>query len=55
MSSGNNIVYAIHDFDAENEDELNFQTCEPIVILEKDEKYQDGWWQVKKHDLKNEI
>lgn len=40
------IVYALHNFEAENEDEISFTTGEPIVVLEKDEKYQDGWWQV---------
>ena len=42
-----NIVYAIHNFEAENEDEVAFQYGEPIVILEKDDQYLDGWWQVK--------
>lgn len=42
-----NIVYAVHNFEAENEDEINFSVGEPIVVLEKDEKYLDGWWQVK--------
>lgn len=46
----NNIVYAIHDFEAETEDELNFQVGEPILILEKDDKYADGWWQVIKQN-----
>lgn len=41
------IVYAVHNFEAENEDEINFSVGEPIVVLEKDEKYLDGWWQVK--------
>lgn len=44
----NMIVYAIHNFEAENEDEINFQVGEPITVLEKDEKYLDGWWQVSK-------
>ncbi|EIE80009.1 hypothetical protein G6F46_011652 [Rhizopus delemar] len=39
------IVYAVHNFEAENEDEINFSVGEPIVVLEKDEKYLDGWWQ----------
>ncbi|KAI8393937.1 uncharacterized protein BYT42DRAFT_552768 [Radiomyces spectabilis] len=39
------IVYAVHNFEAENEDEIAFGIGEPIVVLEKDEKYQDGWWQ----------
>ena len=42
------IVYAIHNFEAENEDEINFLIGEPITVLEKDEKYLDGWWQVSK-------
>lgn len=40
------IVYAIHDFVAENEDEIAFNAGESIIVLEKDEKYMDGWWQV---------
>lgn len=44
----NMIVYAIHNFEAENEDEINFLIGEPITVLEKDEKYLDGWWQVSK-------
>ncbi|RCI04627.1 polar growth protein [Rhizopus stolonifer] len=40
-----NLVYAIHSFEAENEDEIDFLAGEPIVVLEKDEKYLDGWWQ----------
>ncbi|KAI9312074.1 hypothetical protein BX666DRAFT_847424 [Dichotomocladium elegans] len=39
------VVYAIHDFVAENEDEVPFSAGESIVVLEKDEKYMDGWWQ----------
>lgn len=41
------IVYAIHNFDAENDDEITFKIGEPIEVLERDEKYQDGWWQVR--------
>ncbi|GAA5816418.1 hypothetical protein MFLAVUS_009947 [Mucor flavus] len=39
------IVYAVHNFEAENEDEINFSIGEAITVLEKDEKYLDGWWQ----------
>ena len=46
----NEIVYAIHAFIAENEDELNFNVGEPIVVLERDEKYMDGWWQVSNNN-----
>ncbi|CAO3611781.1 unnamed protein product [Cunninghamella blakesleeana] len=38
------IVYALHNFEAENEDEITFQAGEPITVIEKDEKYLDGWW-----------
>lgn len=40
------VVYAIHNFDAENDDEINFRVGDPIVVLERDDKYMDGWWQV---------
>jgi hypothetical protein len=42
-----NVVYAIHNFEAENDDEITFQLGEPILILEKDDQFMDGWWQVK--------
>ncbi|KAI9314135.1 hypothetical protein BX666DRAFT_1970688 [Dichotomocladium elegans] len=38
-------VYAIHSFEAENQDEIGFTAGDPIVVLEKDEGYNDGWWQ----------
>ncbi|KAH9473155.1 hypothetical protein MJO28_001017 [Puccinia striiformis f. sp. tritici] len=38
-------VYAIHDFQAENPDELSFSAGEPIQVTEKDDQYGDGWWQ----------
>ena len=39
-------VYALYDFIPENEDELMFNAGERIEIVEKDELYGDGWWQV---------
>ena len=39
-------VYALHDFLPENEDELSFKAGERIEVIEKDDLYQDGWWQV---------
>ncbi|CAJ0634070.1 15889_t:CDS:10 [Entrophospora sp. SA101] len=39
------IVYAIHTFEATNEDEVPFQYGEPIIVIEKDDIYGDGWWQ----------
>ncbi|KAF9103218.1 polar growth protein [Mortierella sp. AM989] len=38
-------VWAIHNFEAEAEDEISFHIGEPIVVLQKDELYQDGWWE----------
>ncbi|KAI9236885.1 MAG: SH3 domain-containing protein [Podila humilis] len=38
-------VWAIHNFEAEADDEISFHIGEPIVILQKDELYQDGWWE----------
>lgn len=41
-------VYAIHNFDAENDDEIAFQVGEAITVLQKDEMYGDGWWEVSR-------
>ena len=41
-------VWAIHNFEAEAEDEISFHIGEPIIINQKDELYQDGWWEVRK-------
>ncbi|KAG2138092.1 uncharacterized protein EDB93DRAFT_729944 [Suillus bovinus] len=38
-------VYALHDFQPENEDEVDFHAGEPIEVIEKDDQYSDGWWQ----------
>jgi hypothetical protein len=40
-----NFVFALHDFDAENPDELSFKAGERIRIIERDEVFGDGWWQ----------
>ena len=39
-------VYARHDFAAEHEDEIGFRAGERIEVVEKDEVFNDGWWQV---------
>jgi hypothetical protein len=39
-------VYALHDFYPENEDEVSFRAGERIEVIEKDDHYGDGWWQV---------
>ncbi|KAH9170375.1 hypothetical protein EDB89DRAFT_1978632 [Lactarius sanguifluus] len=38
-------VYARHDFIPEHEDEISFRAGERIEVVEKDEQYEDGWWQ----------
>ncbi|KAG0057232.1 polar growth protein [Gryganskiella cystojenkinii] len=38
-------VWAIHNFEAEAEDEISFHIGEPIIVVQKDELYQDGWWE----------
>ncbi|KAF9934966.1 polar growth protein [Linnemannia zychae] len=38
-------VWAIHNFEAEADDEISFNVDEPIIVLQKDEQYQDGWWE----------
>lgn len=41
------ILYALHDFEAENADELSFGAGEAIIVLERDDQYGDGWYQVR--------
>ncbi|BGP18900.1 hypothetical protein JCM10213_005515 [Rhodosporidiobolus nylandii] len=44
-SQGEDILYALHTFEAENEDELAFEAGERIVVIERDDQYGDGWYQ----------
>lgn len=39
-------VYALHDFLPEHEDEVTFHAGERIEVIEKDDMFGDGWWQV---------
>lgn len=41
------IVYAVHKFEAENIDEISINIGEQVIVLEKDEGFNDGWWQVR--------
>lgn len=47
MASARERVYALHDFDAENPDEVSFKAGETVIVVEKDDAYGDGWWQVR--------
>lgn len=39
-------VYALHDFEPQNDDEIAFVAGERIEVLERDDAYGDGWWTV---------
>ena len=39
-------VYALHDFIPEHENEVPFRAGERIEVIERDDAYGDGWWQV---------
>jgi hypothetical protein len=39
-------VYAVHSFEAENDDELTFQIGETVLVIQKDDGFDDGWWKV---------
>ncbi|CAL1699992.1 unnamed protein product [Somion occarium] len=38
-------VYALHNFVPEKPDEVPFKVGDRIEVIEKDDMYQDGWWQ----------
>jgi hypothetical protein len=48
-------VYALHDFLPENDDEVSFQQGERIEVVERDDLYSDGWWQVSCVYFKEEL
>lgn len=39
-------VFAVHNFEAENDDELTFQIGESVIVIQKDDGFNDGWWKV---------
>jgi hypothetical protein len=48
MSQEQEMVFAIHPFQAIRDDEIDFDYGEPIIVIEKDDMYGDGWWKVSK-------
>lgn len=46
-------VYALHNFVPEKPDEVPFKVGDRIEVIERDELYQDGWWQVSSHSLRS--
>lgn len=51
--SGLEIVYTVHKFEAENIDEISINVGEKVIILEKDEGFNDGWW--KGRNIRGEV
>lgn len=47
MAAPQTYLYGLHEFIAENPDEVSFRVGETIIVIEKDDAYQDGWWQVR--------
>ncbi|THG96991.1 hypothetical protein EW026_g4932 [Hermanssonia centrifuga] len=45
-------VYALHDFTPQIADEIAFKAGDAIEVIEKDDLYQDGWWQGRNPDGK---
>lgn len=39
-------IWGLHEFVAENPDEVSFKVGETITVVEQDDAYGDGWWQV---------
>lgn len=39
-------VTALHDFVAEDEEDLPFRSGDRIEVIEKDGSYDDAWWKV---------
>jgi len=39
-------VTALHDFVAEDGEDLPFRAGDRIEVIEKDDLYDDGWWKV---------
>lgn len=37
-------VWGLHPFVPEHDDEIDFKVGERILVIEKDDIYQDGWW-----------
>ncbi|KAG2229100.1 hypothetical protein INT48_003203 [Thamnidium elegans] len=46
-------VFAVHNFEAENDDELTFQIGESVIVIHKDDGFNDGWW--KGENMRGEV
>ncbi|CAO1635025.1 unnamed protein product [Sympodiomycopsis kandeliae] len=45
MAIAGDTVWGLHEFVAENADEVSFKVGEAILVVEKDDEFGDGWWQ----------
>lgn len=41
-------VYALYNFRPKNADELAFQAGDSIIVLDKCDNFNDGWWEVSR-------
>lgn len=44
----NGVVYALYDFEAQEEDELSFTTDEQLTVLRRDDSQEQEWWWAQK-------
>lgn len=51
MSLKNVNSKGLHAFNAEANDELTFSVGDSLLVLEKDDMYNDGWWIVSELSL----
>ena len=52
-TANDGVVYALYDYEAENEDELSFKCSDQLKILGKTNEYDDeGWWLAETNDNK---
>lgn len=43
-------VWGLHEFVAENPDEVSFKVGETVRVVQKDDVYNDGWWEVSSRE-----